>query len=148
MQDDDGRVLALLEEHVAWGRDKQSEGLAFVLDVLGALVSAQGDATRATALLGEALALQKQFSPDLIHESLDGFAWMTCGQGQPARAARLLGATESIVVDGIGTAAWHFAHEHFVATVRAQLDEATFAAAWAAGQALTLEQAIAEALNR
>ena len=69
-----------------------------------------------------------------------------CGQGQPARAARFLGATESLVVDG--TAAWHFAHEHFVATVRAQLDEATFAAAWAEGQALTLEQAIAEALNR
>jgi hypothetical protein len=35
-----------------------------------------------------------------------------------------------------------------VAATRAKLDETTFAAAWAEGQALTLEQAIAEALNR
>jgi hypothetical protein len=34
-----------------------------------------------------------------------------------------------------------------VAAARAQLDGVTFAAAWAAGQALTLEQAIAEALK-
>jgi hypothetical protein len=33
------------------------------------------------------------------------------------------------------------------AAVRAQLDEATFAAAWAAGQAMPLKQAIAEALG-
>jgi hypothetical protein len=38
--------------------------------------------------------------------------------------------------------------ENIVAAARAQLDDATFAAAWAAGRALTLEQAIAEALNR
>ena len=40
----------------------------------------------------------------------------------------------------------HSDYERQVATVRAQLDEATFAAAWAAGRALPLEQAIAEAL--
>jgi hypothetical protein len=34
-----------------------------------------------------------------------------------------------------------------VAAVRTQLDERTFTAAWAAGQALTLEQAIAYALG-
>jgi len=39
-------------------------------------------------------------------------------------------------------------YDRAVASVRAQLDEATFGAAWAEGQALTLEQAIAEALNR
>jgi hypothetical protein len=33
-------------------------------------------------------------------------------------------------------------------SVRAQFDQATFDAAWAAGQALTLEQVVAEALNR
>ena len=31
--------------------------------------------------------------------------------------------------------------------LQSQLDEATFAAAWAAGRALTLEQAIADALG-
>ena len=38
-------------------------------------------------------------------------------------------------------------YERLVAAVRTQLDEETFAAAWAAGQALSLEQAIAEALG-
>ena len=39
-------------------------------------------------------------------------------------------------------------YDRDVAAIRAQLDETTFAAAWAAGRALSLEQAIAEALNR
>jgi len=34
-----------------------------------------------------------------------------------------------------------------LATIRAQLDETAIAAAWASGQALTLEQAIEEALH-
>ena len=37
--------------------------------------------------------------------------------------------------------------ERLVATARAQLGEEAFAAAWAAGRALTLEQAVAEALG-
>jgi hypothetical protein len=37
--------------------------------------------------------------------------------------------------------------EQLVAAAHAQLDEATFAATWAEGQALTLEQAIAYALD-
>jgi hypothetical protein len=39
-------------------------------------------------------------------------------------------------------------YERGVAAARALLDQATFAAAWAAGRAMTLEQAIAEALDR
>jgi hypothetical protein len=39
------------------------------------------------------------------------------------------------------------AYAHTVATVRAQLPEAAFDAAWAEGRAMTLEQAIAEALD-
>jgi predicted ATPase/class 3 adenylate cyclase len=146
VQGDDGRVRALLEDYVDWFRYKHSEGLLELLHLLSALVSAEGDATRATALLREALALHQQLDrQDLIAEGLVGFAWMTSRQGQTARAARLLGATESMFVGG--TAARRFACEHCVAAVRAQLDETTFAEAWAEGQALTLEQAIAEALG-
>jgi predicted ATPase/class 3 adenylate cyclase/DNA-binding XRE family transcriptional regulator len=145
IQGDDGRVRALLEEHVAWCRDKQSVDPAFVLHLVGALTNAQGDATRATALLRKALALQQQFNPHLIGESLDGYAWLAVGQGQPAGAARLLGATESMLAGGVPS--WRFAHQQLVAAVRAQLDEAAFAAAWAEGQAMTLEQAIAYALS-
>jgi len=37
-------------------------------------------------------------------------------------------------------------HHRTLAAVRAQLDEATFAAAWAAGRAMSLEQAVAYTL--
>jgi hypothetical protein len=39
-------------------------------------------------------------------------------------------------------------YERWVSHARPQLDDATFAAAWAEGQQMTLEQAIEEALNR
>jgi hypothetical protein len=38
-------------------------------------------------------------------------------------------------------------YDRMVSTTRAQFDETTFAAAWAEGQTMTLEQAIAYALN-
>jgi tetratricopeptide (TPR) repeat protein len=146
VQGDDGRVRAQLEEQVAWCHDKQSPALPFMLLLLGALVSAQGDATRGIALLRETLNLQQQLGHgDRIKESLDGFAWLVAGQAQPARAVRLLGATESMAVEGI--AAWCFAHEQLVAAIRPQLDEVTFETAWAEGRAMTLEQAIAYALE-
>jgi hypothetical protein len=37
-------------------------------------------------------------------------------------------------------------YERYLAAARAELDEATFAAAWIEGSGLTLEQAVAEAL--
>ena len=39
-------------------------------------------------------------------------------------------------------------YERTIAAIRAQIDADTFAAAWAAGRTLTLEQAIAESLSR
>ena len=80
---------------------------------------------------------------------LVGLAGVAGRQGQPERAARLLGAAEAL-----GEALYepprsgsriHF--ELYVAAARAQLDEATFEAAWAEGRAMTLEQAVAHALE-
>jgi hypothetical protein len=76
---------------------------------------------------------------------------LAAGQGQPTRAALLLGAAKSMLIGGSAPhiePAWRFAREQIVAALRTQLGDATFDAAWAAGQALTLEQAITEALNR
>ena len=69
--------------------------------------------------------------------------------GQLEQAARLGGASEAlreandIVIPPIDRAPY----EGSVAAVRSQLDEATFAAAWAEGRAMTLEQAVAYALE-
>ena len=67
----------------------------------------------------------------------------------PVRAARLFGAAEALRESVcVPLPRVHCAdYERDVAAARTQLDEATFAVAWAAGQAMTLEQAIAYALS-
>ena len=70
-------------------------------------------------------------------------------QEEPDRAARLLGAAEAwfTTVGHVIGQTERAEHDGYIAATRAQLGEETFAAAWAGGQALTLEQAIAEALG-
>jgi DNA-binding NarL/FixJ family response regulator len=70
------------------------------------------------------------------------------GRGQAERAARLYGAAAALRerVDAL-VAQWERpAHERRLAAVRATLGPAAFDAAWAAGAALPLPAAIAEAL--
>jgi hypothetical protein len=79
---------------------------------------------------------------------LEKIADVFVAQQYPEQAARLLGAAEALRV------ATHVPvppvdqtdYERTVAAARAHLDEATFAAAWAEGRAMTLEQAIDLAL--
>jgi uncharacterized protein (DUF2236 family) len=71
--------------------------------------------------------------------------------GKPERAARLFGAVESLL-EAIGMAGRMDPSDqkeldHYVAAARGKLDEAAFAKAWAAGRAMTSEQAIAFALQ-
>ena len=75
---------------------------------------------------------------------LAGIAHVAVAQGKAVEAARLLGAIET-PLKGINIDDWiveHTDHERTLAGARAQLDEATFNAAWAEGHALTIEQAI------
>jgi tetratricopeptide (TPR) repeat protein len=81
-------------------------------------------------------------------------AWCLAGLGsaaalaeEPERAARLWGAAERLR-QALGcrpARAARATYERALASARGQLGEEAFAAAWAAGHALTLEQAIAEA---
>ena len=85
----------------------------------------------------------------IIH-SLVGLAGVAAALGQPARAAQLLGAAEAIR-ESIGrslTPVERTVFDRYAATIRAQLDDATFAVRWAEGQQMTLDQAKAEALGR
>ena len=65
------------------------------------------------------------------------------------RSARLSGAAEALreVIGSELEIMERFNYDRIVPTVRTQLGENAFAAAWAAGRALSLEQAIAEALG-
>jgi hypothetical protein len=70
-------------------------------------------------------------------------------QGRAERAAQLLGAAKA-PLDATGSRTHHVDRAEFdrsAAAARAQLGEDAFAAAWTAGQALTLDQAITEALD-
>ncbi|MBI1800497.1 MAG: hypothetical protein HYR71_02570 [Chloroflexi bacterium] len=82
-------------------------------------------------------------------ETLVGWAGLALARQQPQRAATLSGAVAALLavthlpLDGFERTM----HDNTIAALRAQLDEATFNAAWEAGRALTLEQAIEYALN-
>ena len=68
--------------------------------------------------------------------------------GQPERAARLFGAAD-VLRESVGVplpANERADHERYVDAVRAALGDESFAAAWDAGRALRLDEAIAEAL--
>ncbi len=71
-------------------------------------------------------------------------------QGEGAeRAARLVGAAEA-QFEAIGAALWpadRLEHERTIDAVRTHLDEANWQAAWAEGRTMSLEQAIAYALE-
>jgi transposase len=84
-----------------------------------------------------------------ISHCLRGLAGVAAAQNQPEQAARLFGATEALL-NATGMRLEPFEqgeHDQHIAVARAQLDEAAFAAAWAEGRALSLEQAISEALT-
>lgn len=83
----------------------------------------------------------------LAHE-LESLAFIAIAQSQPRRAACLLGSAESMreAADSPMAPAERTEYTEHVAALRAQMDEASFAAAWAAGRNLTTDQAIAYAL--
>jgi hypothetical protein len=63
------------------------------------------------------------------------------------RAARFCGAASVVGLSYPRVSPFdQIEYDHIVAAIRAQLDEATFAAAWAEGRQMTLDEAIAEAL--
>jgi hypothetical protein len=82
--------------------------------------------------------------------AIERLAGLAVAQGQPVRAALLCGTVEAVRA-GIGQTCLmpdeRFHQKRAVSAARAQLDEISFAATWAAGRAMTLEQAVAYALE-
>ena len=145
------QATVLFKESLAVFRGVEHKpGIGFALNCLGLATCEQGDYGRATALYAESLALCRETGNKyLAAHCLEGLAGVASAQGQPERAARLFGAAEATRrLIGVPLPPSERPHyERLVAAVRTQLDEGTFAAAWTAGQALSLEQAIAEALG-
>lgn len=143
--------------------DKQQCALAICR--LGYLSHKQGNDMQAAALFMDSLrACRECASQEGIASCLLGLGWASVARGQLARAAQLLGAA---VQARPPRAAWLlgtaqpplqvasnftecFEQPEFdcnIVIACSQLDEASFAAAWATGHALTVEQAVAYALE-
>jgi tetratricopeptide (TPR) repeat protein len=147
---DMARAVLLLEEGMAiLKKTRDRMGLGSLLVMLGRAKRAQGDVASATALIQEGLILCQQFNHKPgIATALEGLAGLAIAENA-GQAARLFGAADAIR-GALGTPLSLIdrpAYEHDAAAAQAQLGEAAFAGAWAAGQSLTLEQAIARALQ-
>ena len=118
--------------------------------MLSVALSGQGDYRAASSLLAEALARRLEMGDRRNAAiALSAAAAILAGQGREMPAARLWGAAEALR-DQIGfplTPRQQAAHDQEVAQTRDGADGPRFAAAWAAGQALTLEEMIKYALS-
>jgi tetratricopeptide (TPR) repeat protein len=125
-------------------------GVAVGLNNLGWVARKQGAVAQAETLHREALALaREQGDARVCAEGLEHLATTAGAAGQGARAARLLGAAVAVreMLGAPQPPQERADTEAAVAPARAALGEASWAAAYAVGHALTLEAASAEALG-
>jgi tetratricopeptide (TPR) repeat protein len=134
--------LALWQEVGNQGR------IAYSLFGVGDMAYRQGDYATARAFYKNSLARWQELG-DIWGTALviSKFASLLTAQGQPVRAARLWGAAEAL---NAASGPWlpppeQAEHDRCVAATRAQIDEEVFAAAWAEGRSMSLDQVIAYA---
>lgn len=119
-----------------------------VLGNLASIAWDEGDRARAAVLQRAALPLRRELWDVLaLANSLANGAEHAAVSGQPEVAGRLLGAAEALRRRGrVAIEPFNLDdHKALVAQVRDLIGEPAFAAAWAQGESLPLDQAIAEA---
>jgi non-specific serine/threonine protein kinase len=124
-----------------WGIGFSLVGAAFV-------ARDQRQDERALTLFAEGLTLFSDLGDRrMVALVLDGIAGLAGCWQQAERAARLFGAAAAVLqASGLPVEpAYRAAHERGVAATRASLGDEAFTAAWTAGAALPLDQAVAEA---
>ena len=145
-----GRAVILFEESLPLFRDiRDVSGLAIALDLLGALVLMQGENVQARLHFEEnlRLMLERKWTPPLTHaNSLVGVLALAWQRAEYAKAARLLAAFEDRL-DMAQVDSATFLLGARLAEIRSQCRDRQFAAAWAEGRVITLEQAVALALR-
>jgi non-specific serine/threonine protein kinase len=149
LRGDHDRAVPMLEEALVIFRENGDHaGVASTLVRLGWTHLQRGDLSQAATRLAESLELgwAGGYRTVLIW-SFSFVARLATHRGQPEAAARLFGVEAALRV-AIGEPlpdAERTAYDAAVALARAVLPAGEFAAAWAAGKALPLDEAIAEA---
>jgi predicted ATPase/class 3 adenylate cyclase len=150
VQADFERAAALFSEALELMRRVGSKShVAITLLLLGHVRREQGTYDQATALYREALALSLELGDKLrVARGLEAMATVVWVEGQPDRAARLLGSAAALR-DGLGAGLHPLERpiiDRTVQAVRAVLGDG-FDGEWAAGLAVLMEDAVADALD-
>ena len=167
MQGDYAPAFAVLEEGLSLYREiGEPQGIALTLCQLAGVTTSHRDYTRARELYAESLERFRDLGALWgVAYCLDGFAMVAIAeapaaplateqfranyQEQARRSARMWGAAEALRE----TIGFHLSpvdrsiYRDYLEAGRTIFGEASWAAAWAEGRALTLDQAIAEALR-
>jgi tetratricopeptide (TPR) repeat protein len=123
--------------------------MGYALINMGNAAVKQGDRIQATAYLKESLALFQQLQDRRLIANCFIDLANAAPHAQAARAARLWGAAERLhdLIGDVISPADRAVAEGYQAIARAALGDAGFAEAWAEGQAMTVDQGIAHALD-
>jgi predicted ATPase/transcriptional regulator with XRE-family HTH domain len=145
------RAAALLQEAEleSW-ESGSSWATANSLTSLGHLARDQGDLSRAIALYRESLPLFREIgNKGYLALCLEGLAIALLGQGRYERTATLCAAAAALRAAARAPLPKpeQEAYDRTVASSRAALGDAAFARAWQRGQALSLDEIVANALS-
>jgi tetratricopeptide (TPR) repeat protein len=148
---EDVRADALLTEALNLRRELgDKRGIAVSLNNIGAVVQDRGDNIRAKPFFVESLALFQDLGNNwYIAHCLQQLAAVMITEEHPQRAAHLCAAAQALR-EAINAPMWPSARAHYeqiVSTVREQLGQAAFAAIWADGSTMPLDQTVAYALR-
>lgn len=128
-------------------------GLASCLCNLARVAADQGELFEAQRLLAESFAISREldYAPTICH-ALEVSAALAAAEGtadSAERALRLAGASQALqeIMGAVSDWLWPVELQQSLAPARAMLGALAAAAAWAAGQDLSAQQAIAEALG-
>jgi len=154
-QGDRARARALFAESLALKREiGDSAGAAATLGNLADVASTDGDYAHAATLYRDSVALYEELGdPGGIAAGCEGMAHMAAqvesAAADPLRAVRLLAAANALRT-AIDLPLPPAEHSHYygqnLTTLRQALGDRAFEDAWAGGQALSVEQIVAEVL--
>jgi predicted ATPase/class 3 adenylate cyclase len=147
---DPERSRALHEDVLQQARKQSDEVVVAVqLFQLATLAFEDGRVQDAFGMLKEALRINRDHDiPGGIVENLCIFAQFLATEGRVGMAARLLSRAEALRDEIGGVSSWvGEMNEKTLASIQAQLDEASFAEAYEQGRALTINEAVALALD-
>jgi tetratricopeptide (TPR) repeat protein len=145
------RARALHEENLRGARAQSDERIvAISLDQMASYARDEGLLEDALSMLAESLRIRRDLGDHIaIAENLGRFARTLGVAGRAGAAARLLSSSEALREHIGSTSVPSVAkmNEETLTAIRTQLNEAAFAEAWEEGRALTIDEAIALALD-